>query len=76
MYDQISRISNVLNKSLNQAAKKRPAPKSQADLEMDNSKSSSKYVIKNNKIVYVKYDDDGRLIFKVPWQAGMVNQKV
>ena len=54
----------------------RTAPKSQADLETDNNESSSKYIIENNRIVYEKYDDYGKLIFKVPWPGGTFNRKV
>ena len=54
----------------------RRAPKSQADLETDNNESSSKYIIENNRIVYEKYDDYGKLIFKVPWPGRTFNEKV
>ena len=54
----------------------RPASKPQADLEIDNNESSSKYVIESNRIVYEKYDDYGKLIFKVPWPGRTFNEKV
>ena len=76
MDDPISQIGNVLYASRNQMSQIRTAPKSQADLETDNNESSSKYIIENNRIVYEKYDDYGKLIFKVPWPGRTFNEKV
>ena len=76
MDDPINQISNVLNTSRKQLSQNRPAPKPQADLEIDNNESSSKYIIENNRIVYEKYDDYGKLIFKVPWPGRTFNEKV
>ena len=76
MDDLITQISNVLNINRNQLSPDRSVPKSKADLETDNNESSSKYIIENNRIVYEKYDDYGKLIFKVPWPGRTFNKKV
>jgi len=76
MEDPINQIGNVLNTSRNQMSQNRPVPKSQADLKADNNESSSKYIIENNRVVYEKYDEYGKLIIKVPLPFKSVNKKL
>ena len=76
MDNPISQISNVFNINRTQLSPNGSVPKSEADLETDNNDSSSNYVMEKNRIVYEKYDDYGKLIFKVPWPGGAINKKV
>jgi hypothetical protein len=76
MEDPINQIGNVLNTSRNQMSQNRPVPKSQADLKADNNESSSKYIIENNRVVFEKYDEYGKLIIKVPLPCKSVNKKL
>ena len=41
----------------------------------DSSKTSSKYILENNKIVFERYDRNGKLISRVPWTANRVIAK-
>jgi hypothetical protein len=37
------------------------------------SKASSKYILEGNKVVFERYDRNGRLILRVPWTAHKVS---
>jgi hypothetical protein len=37
--------------------------------------TSSKYILENNKIVFERYDQNGKLISRVPWTAHRVSEK-
>jgi hypothetical protein len=39
----------------------------------DISKTSSKYILDGNKIVFERYDRNGKLISRVPWTAHKVS---
>jgi len=41
----------------------------------DISKTSSKYILDDNKIVFERYDRNGKLISRVPWAAHRVSAK-
>jgi hypothetical protein len=43
--------------------------------EADNKKVSHKYVIKNNLIVYEKYDRHGKLVASVPWSYRPIDKQ-
>jgi hypothetical protein len=45
------------------------------DDRRDISKTSSKYILENNKIVFERYDRNGKLISRVPWTAHRVTEK-
>ena len=45
------------------------------DTHIDNKKSSHKYTIENDLIVYEKYDRHGKLISRVPWSPKPVAEK-
>ena len=38
-------------------------------------KTSSKYIVENNKIVFERYDRYGKLLFRVPWAARSISKK-
>jgi len=45
------------------------------DGRRDISKTSSKYILDGNKIVFERYDHNGKLISRVPWTANRVSAK-
>jgi len=52
-----------------------PAERSGLDRGRDISKTSSKYILEKNKIVFERYDRNGKLISRVPWAANRVSAK-
>jgi hypothetical protein len=45
------------------------------DDRRDISKTSSKYILDGNKIVFERYDHNGKLISRVPWTAHSISEK-
>jgi hypothetical protein len=52
-----------------------PAERFGIDGRRDISKNSSKYILEGNKIVFERYDHNGKLISRVPWTAHRVSAK-
>lgn len=52
-----------------------PAERSGSDDRRNVSKTSSKYILDGNKIVFERYDRSGKLISRVPWTAHSVSAK-
>jgi hypothetical protein len=52
-----------------------PSERSGFDDRMDISKTSSKYILEKNKIVFERYDRNGKLVSRVPWTANRVSAK-
>ena len=52
-----------------------PAERSGFDDRKDMSQTSSKYILEKNKIVFERYDRNGKLISRVPWTANRVSAK-
>jgi hypothetical protein len=52
-----------------------PAEYSRLDAGKDISKSSSRYIVENNTIVFERYDRYGKLVTKVPWSAYTLSEK-
>jgi hypothetical protein len=52
-----------------------PAERNGSSVKRDIAKTSSKYVLENNKIVFERYDHNGKLISRVPWTANRVSAK-
>jgi hypothetical protein len=76
MNEPIDQIGSILSADRHQMFQKRPAVFSLTDLQIDNKKTSAKYIIENNFIVYEKYDRYGELIFRVPNSLESINKKV
>ena len=53
-----------------------PVEHNDSNVKRDIAKSSSKYILENNKIVFERYDQNGKLISRVPWSAHKVSAKV
>jgi hypothetical protein len=52
-----------------------PAERSGFEDRRDISKISSKYIIEGNKIVFERYDHNGKLILRVPWTSRSISEK-
>jgi hypothetical protein len=74
--EPINQIVGVLNNTLHQQFQNRIPQGSFTDFKVNNQKTSHKYTIENNLIVYEKYDRHGKLISKVPWSPKLVDEKV
>ena len=72
----IDHIVSILNKTLHQMYQNREPVGSLNDLQEENEKTSHKFIIENNLIVYEKYDRYGKLISRVPWLAKTIDEKV
>jgi hypothetical protein len=51
------------------------AERSGFDDRKDTSQTSSKYVLEGNRILFERYDRNGKLISRVPWTAHKVSEK-
>ena len=51
-----------------------PAERSGFDDRKVMSQTSSKYILEGNKIVFERYDRNGKLISRVPWAAKSVSE--
>ncbi len=67
MNEPINQIVSILSTTFHQMYQNRVPVGSLFDPQVDNKKSSHKYTIENNWIIYEKYDRHGKLISKVPW---------
>ena len=75
MNEPIYQIAGILNTTLHQMFQNRVPVRSLTDPQVDNKKTSHKYLIDNNLIVYEKYDRHGKLISRVPWPPKPVAEK-
>ena len=67
MSEPINQIVGILNTTLHQMFQNKVPVGSLTDLQVNNKKTSHKYTIENNLIVYEKYDRHGKLISRIPW---------
>ena len=49
--------------------------RSDSNVKRDIVETSSKYIVEKNKIVFERYDRNGKLISRVPWTANRVSAK-
>jgi len=75
MNELINHIGNIASPGSYQTHPSMPVERSGFDGERDISKSSSKYILEKNKIVFERYDRNGKLISRVPWTAHRVSAK-
>jgi hypothetical protein len=73
--EPINQIVGVLNTTLHQMFQNRVPVCSLTDPHLDNKKTSHKYIIENNVIVYEKYDRHGNLVSRVPWSPNAIDEK-
>ena len=75
MIEPIHKFDNILSTVAHQISRKRPAVGSLTDPQIDNKKTTHKYVIENKSLVYKKYDHQGKLISRIPWSTKPINEK-
>jgi hypothetical protein len=51
------------------------AERNDSNIKKDIAKTSSKYILDDNKIVFERYDRNGKLVSRVPWTANRVSAK-
>ena len=71
----INHIVGILNTTLHQMYRNRISVGSLNDLQEENKKTSHKFIIENNLIVYEKYDCYGKLISRVPSLPKTIDEK-
>ena len=52
-----------------------PAERSGFDDRKVMSQTSSKYILDKNKIVFERYDRNGKLISRIPWNTHSISEK-
>ena len=76
MNEPINQIVGNLNTTLQlQMSQNKVSVGSLTGAQVDNKKTSHKYTIENDLIVYEKYDRHGKLISRVPWSPKPVAEK-
>lgn len=76
MNDLVHQINGISNTTFHQASQNKGAVFSSTDSQADDKKSSHKYLLENNVVVYEKYDQYGKLISRVPWSHKPMNTRV
>ena len=76
MNEPINQIVGVLNNTSHQMFQNRVSQGTLVDSQVNDQKTSHKYIIENNLIVYEKYDRYGKLISRVPWLPKTIDEKV
>ena len=73
MNELINHIENIAITGSYKTHPSIPAERNGSNVKKDIEKTSSKYVLEKNKIVFERYDRNGKLISRVPWAANRVN---
>ncbi len=75
MSGPIDQINNIIISGSNQKIPGTPAERPGSDVKRNIVKTSSKYIVEDNKIVFERYDRYGKLISRIPWAAHSINEK-
>jgi hypothetical protein len=75
MNELINHIGNIARPGSYKTPTDMPAERNGSSVKRDTSQTSSKYVLDDNKIVFERYDCNGKLISRVPWTAHKVSAK-
>jgi hypothetical protein len=75
MNEPIYQIVGIFNTNFHQMFQSRVPVHSFTDPQVDIKKTSHKYLIENNSVVYEKYDRHGKLISRVPWSLKPIDEK-
>ena len=75
MNELINHIENIANPGSCKPPSSVHTERSGFDDRRDISKTTSKYILEKNKIVFERYDRNGKLISRVPWTAHRVTEK-
>ena len=75
MIEPINHIGNISFPGNYKPLTDMPAERNDSSVKRDIAKTSSKYIVENNKIVFERYDRNGKLISRVPWTCNRVSAK-
>jgi hypothetical protein len=75
MNELINHIGNIASTGSYKTPTSNPTERSGLGDRPNISKTSSKYILDGNKIVFERYDRNGKLISRVPWTAHGVSAK-
>ncbi len=75
MNEPIYQFDNILSTTTHLMSQSRVPVRSLTDPQVDNMKTSHKYLIENNLIVYEKYDRHGKLVSRVPCSPKSIDEK-
>jgi hypothetical protein len=75
MNELINHTGNIASTGNYKTLPSIPAERNGSNVKRDIVKTSSKYILDDNKIVFERYDHNGKLISRVPWTANRVNVK-
>ena len=75
MIEPINLAGNISNPGSYTSVQDISAERSCFDDSRDISKTSSKYILDDNKIIFERYDRNGKLISRVTWTAHRVSAK-
>ena len=75
MIEPINHIRITPSPSRFPAAQSNPAERNDSNVKRDISESSSKYILDGKKIIFERYDRNGKMISRVQWTAHRVTEK-
>jgi hypothetical protein len=75
MNELINHIGNIASPGSYKPLTNIPVERNDSNVKRDISQTSSKYILEKNKIVFERYDRNGKLISRVPWTANRVSAK-
>ena len=75
MNELINHIGNIASPGSYETPANMPVERSEPNTKIDIVKTSTKYILEKNKIVFERYDRNGKLISRVPWTANKVIAK-
>ena len=75
MNELINHIGNIASPSSFKPPTSMPVEHGDSNVKRDIAKTSSKYILEKNRIVFERYDRNGKLISRVPWTCSRVSAK-
>ena len=75
MNELINHIGNIASPGSYKPPTSKPFEYNDSNVKRDIEKTSSKYILEKNKIVFERYDRNGKLISRVPWTTNRVIEK-
>jgi hypothetical protein len=75
MIEIINYIGNITYPGNYKPQQSIPVKRNGSSEKSDLSIATSKYILYDNKIVFERYDHNGKLISRVPWAANKVSAK-
>ena len=75
MNELINHIGNIAIPGSYKPPMDMPAKRNDSNVKKDIAKSSSKYILEKNKIVFERYDRNGKMISRVSWTSNKVIAK-